>query len=201
MRIECMPTELGPLVESIATAFAPLATERGSTVVTDVRESIVANVDGGAIRQMVLNLLDNALKFGPREQTVRLIVDRVDTRARIAVEDQGPGIPVADRERIWSPYVRLRRERSLPYEGSGIGLAVVRELAILHGGSAYVEDAAAGGARFVVELPTLTASTSESSDYAVPKRDKAVVDAPGRRRAVPRARWRLTRDPDSANRP
>ena len=201
MRLERTATELGPLVESIVTAFAPLAAERGSTVATDIRESIVANVDGGAIRQMVLNLLDNALKFGPREQTVRLIVDVIDTRARIAVEDQGPGIPVADRERIWSPYVRLRRESSRPNEGSGIGLAVVRELAVLHRGSAYVEDAPGGGARFVVEVPTLAATTSESAEHAAPRRERSGPPAGGRRPGVTRSRWRLTRDTDPANRP
>ena len=201
MRLEPTPTELGPLVESIAAAFAPLAAERGSRVATDICASITANVDGGAVRQMVLNLLDNALKFGPPEQTVRVIVDCVDTRARIAVEDEGPGIPVADRERIWSPYVRLRHERSAPYEGSGIGLAVVRELAALHRGTAYVEETLGGGARFVVELPTLPSSPNESPEHRVPNRSRERSrEGSERRRTAGRARWRLTRDPDSANR-
>jgi signal transduction histidine kinase len=203
MRLECAPTELGPLVESIATAFAPLAAERGSQVTTDIRESITANVDCGAVRQMVLNLLDNALKFGPPEQTVRLIVDRVETRALIAVEDEGPGIPIADRERIWNPYVRLRHERSARHEGSGIGLAVVRELATLHRGAAYVDATPAGGARFVVELPTVPASPTESAELAVPNGARSGERARegGRSRRVPgRVRWRLTRDSDPANR-
>ena len=203
VRLERTPTDLGPLVDSIATAFAPLAAERGSQVTTEIRESITANVDRGAVRQMVLNLLDNALKFGPPGQTVRVVVDRVDARARIGVMDEGPGIPVADRERIWSPYVRLRRERSAPHEGSGIGLAVVRELAALHRGTAYVEPAPGGGARFVLELPTLQASVAESAEHAVPKRDRPRErsgEGDERRRSPGRARWRLTRDPDSANR-
>jgi signal transduction histidine kinase len=203
MRLERTPTELGPLIESIAAAFAPLAAERGSQVTTDIRESITANVDCGAVRQMVLNLLDNALKFGPPGQTVRVIVDCVDSRARIAVEDEGPGIPVADRERIWSPYVRLRRERSAVHEGSGIGLAVVRELAALHRGAAYVEAAPSGGARFVVELPPLQASPTESAEPGVPKRERSRErsrEGADPRRAPGRARWRLTRDPDSVNR-
>jgi signal transduction histidine kinase len=203
MRLERTPTDLGPLVESIATAFAPLAAERGSQVTTDIRESITANVDCGAVRQMVLNLLDNALKFGPPQQTVRVIVDRDDTRARIAIEDEGPGIPSADRERIWSPYVRLRRERSAPHEGSGIGLAVVRELVVLHRGSGYVEPASGGGARFVIELPMVQASPTESADQAVPLRDgprEPSGESARRQRVAGRVRWRLTRDPDSARR-
>jgi signal transduction histidine kinase len=201
VQLEIAPADLGPLVESIATTFVPLAEERGSHVVTEVRESVVANVDSGAVRQIVLNLLDNALKFGPPGQTVRLIVDCVDTRARLAVEDKGPGIPVVDRSRIWSPYVRLRRGKSVAHEGSGIGLAVVRELTALHRGVTYVEDAADGGARVVVELPI--GATHESADVSAPKRPRArdrSMDGVERRRWTSGARWRPRGDSNSANR-
>ena len=201
-RAELQPTatELGPLVESIAATFSPLAEERGSHVVTEIRETLTASVDQGAVRQIVLNLLDNALKFGPRGQTIRLSVEGSAGHARIAVEDAGPGIPAADRTRIWSPYVRLRRERSAAHEGSGIGLAVVRELTALHRGTTYVEEAAGGGARFVIELPTVTATDLMESPAArrdVP-RDHDPTDA---RRPTRAARWRWRRRPDSANRP
>ena len=72
---------------------------------------------------------------------------------RLSVEDQGPGIPVKDRERIWRKFVRLDRDRETHEAGAGIGLAVVAELAALHGGRAWVEDGARGGCRFVVLLP------------------------------------------------
>ena len=202
VQLEVAPTELGPLVESIATTFAPLAAERGSHVVPEIRESVVACVDSGAVRQIVLNLLDNALKFGPRGQTVRLIVDRVDARARLAVEDEGPGIPVMDRSRIWSPYVRLRREKSVADEGSGIGLAVVRELTALHRGEAYVEEAVGGGARVVIELPT-GAAIRESADLSAPKRPRSrdqSMEGIERRRWTSAARWRPKGDPNSVNR-
>jgi len=201
MDLERAPTALGPLVESIAATFGPLAAERGSRVVTDVRGTITANVDCGAVRQIVLNLLDNALKFGPAGQVVRLIVDGVDNRARIAVEDEGPGIPIADRSRVWSPYVRLRRERSAPHEGSGIGLAVVRELTALHRGAAYAEEAPGGGARFVIELP-MVVQPEQLVEVPTPPRDLArPPEMPRRRRWTSGSRWRLKRDPDSINRP
>jgi signal transduction histidine kinase len=202
LQLQCAPTELGPLVESIATTFAPLAAERGAHVVTDVRESVIANVDSGAVRQIVLNLLDNALKFGPVGQTVRLLIERVESRARLVVEDQGPGIPLPDRTRVWSPYVRLRREKSAASEGAGIGLAVVRELTALHGGEAYVEDAPGGGARVVVVLPT-GAPTREASDGAIQAPEHAREGShtgQERRRWTSAARWRPTRDSNSVNR-
>jgi signal transduction histidine kinase len=173
VQLEPVQTELDPLVTTIVATFAPLAEERGAHVETEIRDSITAVVDCGAVRQIVLNLLDNALKFGPRGQTVRLTVERAGEHARIVVEDQGPGIPIVDRSRIWSPYVRLRRERSAANEGSGIGLAVVRELTALHRGVAYVEDAASGGARFVVELPTAGGVPPESAGTPTARRDRS----------------------------
>src|SRR5688572_2901561 len=192
MQLERTPTELGPLVDGIVATFAPLAEERGARVAAEIGEPVTAAVDSGALRQIILNLLDNALKFGPRGQTVRLIVERADERARIAVEDEGPGIPIVDRERIWSPYVRLRRERSAAHEGSGIGLAVVRELAALHNGNAYVEESPSGGARFVVELPM---ASSVSRDVGAPATPREHTRDASRERQTwaGRARRRMTR--------
>ena len=67
------------------------------------------------------------------------------------MEDQGPGVPAALRERIWEPFVRFDRHPAVP--GSGIGLAVVRDLVRAHGGECGLEDGASGGVRFMVELP------------------------------------------------
>ena len=200
-QLERTLTELGPLMDSIVATFAPLARERGSRVAVEIRNPVTALVDCGAVRQIVLNLLDNGLKFGPRGQTVRLSVERADDRARIAVEDEGPGIPVADRERIWSPYVRLRRERSAADEGSGIGLAVVRELTELHRGVAYVEDSPSGGARFVVELPIASVPSADETDAAGPRRDRSRDVAREPQGWAGRARRRMTRGlGDPANR-
>ena len=152
-------TELAPLLSSIVAAFAPLADERGAHVVVEMPEDLSAFIDPAAFRQIVLNLLGNALTYGPPRQTIRVVGERVGDRVRVAVEDEGPGIPAADRERIWSPYVRLHRDRNAAHGGAGLGLAVVRELARLQRGDAFVEDAATGGSRFVVEVPAEPGST------------------------------------------
>ncbi len=150
---------LAPLVSEAAEGFAPLAAARGVTLCTELTDGVVAPVDADALRQMLLNLLDNAVKYGPSGQTVTLGLTVADGRARVSVDDEGPGIPAAERERIWDRFWRLERDRGSAVAGTGIGLSVVRELVALHGGRTWVEDAPASqrgdraGSRFVIELP------------------------------------------------
>src|SRR6266480_2959321 len=143
------PTALAPLVREVIDGFAPLAAARGARLSTAVPEDLVVPADPGAVRQMLLNLLDNAVKYGPAGQEIRVGATRDNGIARLWVDDGGPGIPSADRERVWERFWRLERDRGSSVAGSGIGLAVVRELAFLHHGRAWIDDAnpAAGGTR------------------------------------------------------
>jgi signal transduction histidine kinase len=133
--------------------FAPLAQSRGASLALTAPERLIARADAEAFRQMVLNLLDNAVKYGPRGQTIRVELMNHDGHALVAVEDEGQGVPVPDRERVFERFVRLRNGQQAEAEGTGLGLALVRELARLHGGGARVEAGQRGGARFIVELP------------------------------------------------
>jgi signal transduction histidine kinase len=177
-RLSPAPAALGPLVRETVEAFTPLATARGVVLETALAGGIVATVDADALRQMLLNLLDNAVKYGPAGQTVTVGLGTAEGegRVRIWVEDEGPGIPAADRERIWERFWRLERDRGSAVAGTGIGLSVVRELVALHGGRAWAEDAApsgggsAVGARFMIELPL-------APPGAVP--ETAPLEAPG----------------------
>ena len=153
-RLSPAAAPLAPLVREAVEAFAPLAAARGVTFRTELRDGLVAPVDAEALRQMLVNLLDNAVKYGPADQTITVGLESGDGKARIRVEDQGPGVPAADRERIWDRFWRLERDRGSAVAGTGIGLSVVRELVALHGGRAWAEEGRGGtGARFVLELP------------------------------------------------
>jgi signal transduction histidine kinase len=154
---------LVPLVREVLESFAPLAWAAGVSVHDDLDEGIVAMVDRAAFRQILLNLLDNAIQYGPRGQRVLVRLAASGGSARVIVEDEGSGVRPADRERIWHPFVRgtpTRRTGGAGPTGSGIGLAVVRDLARRHGGSAWVEDRGAdgAGARFIVDLPLADAA-------------------------------------------
>lgn len=150
------PTRLALLVQEVIDGFAPLAAARGATLAASVPEDLIVPADPGAVRQMLLNLLDNAVKYGPAGQQIRIGGARENGAARLWVDDGGPGIPRADRERVWVRFWRLERDRDSAVAGSGIGLAVVRELAALHHGRAFIDDAtptAGAGTRVVIELP------------------------------------------------
>jgi signal transduction histidine kinase len=150
VRVRTEEQPLAPLLRETVERFAPLAA--GSTrLETELDEGLVAPVHADSLRQIVINLLDNAVKYGGGEGAVSLRATLADGRARLAVDDAGSGIAPEDRTKVWEPFVRL--ERSPAVAGSGIGLAVVRELVTAHGGACWVEAAPGGGARFVVELP------------------------------------------------
>ncbi|HET7229267.1 MAG TPA: HAMP domain-containing sensor histidine kinase [Longimicrobium sp.] len=153
VRLERRPEQLAALVREAVETFAPLAAARQMTIRETLDDGVVASVDRGAVRQVLLNLLDNAVKYGPAGQTVEVGLSAEGATARIIVRDQGPGIPPRERGRIFAPFVRLKRDAESAVAGSGIGLSVVEQLAALHGGRVRVEDAAGGGARFIVELP------------------------------------------------
>jgi len=151
-RLEAEAVPVASLVRETLDAFRPLAAARGVTLRAEVPPRAAVRADSSALRQILLNLLDNAVKYGPRGQTVSVAAQVLNGKTRIAVDDQGPGIPLADRDRVWQGYYRLQREARSAVAGSGIGLAVVRSLATEMGGRTWVEDTDTGGARFVVEL-------------------------------------------------
>lgn len=163
MTVVAEPVRLDHLIEDIADTFRPLAATRDAALDLDLHP-VTAVADPGAVKQIVLNLLDNAVKYGPEGQTVTIMAHRRGDRAEITVDDEGPGIPEGERERIWIRFHRMPDGRHTAMAGAGIGLAVVRELATLQGGGARVETGRRG-ARFVVSLPlgSTAASTAESS--------------------------------------
>ncbi|MEO7084566.1 MAG: HAMP domain-containing sensor histidine kinase [Gemmatimonadaceae bacterium] len=152
-RLGVEPLDLSAVVCAIVEDWRPLAAAADVRIETQLATDVHAVADRSALRQMLLNLLDNAVKYGPASGTVIVGTSANGTGARVWVEDQGQGIPADQRELVWSSYYRLDRDARSAVAGSGIGLYVVRELARLHGGSAWVEAAAGGGARFVVEVP------------------------------------------------
>jgi signal transduction histidine kinase len=152
-RISPELTDLNAHLRETIQAFAVLCRTKDIELRPELQESVVAPVDQGALRQILLNLLDNAVKYGPLQQRVTIGLALFEDVARIWVDDEGPGIPEGERGAVFQSFFRLGRDIDSAVAGSGIGLAIVRELAMLHGGRAWADEAPGGGARLIIELP------------------------------------------------
>ncbi|MEO7998685.1 MAG: HAMP domain-containing sensor histidine kinase, partial [Gemmatimonadaceae bacterium] len=140
--------------ELVANEFQPLASPRNIVVSVTGDEHASVSLQNGALRQILLNLLDNAVKYGRDDSTVSVdLKNRTNGGVVLSVSDSGPGVPASDRSKIFRAFERGAAARERAVGGSGIGLTIVAEIAAEHGGRAWVETAASGGARFVVELP------------------------------------------------
>jgi signal transduction histidine kinase len=146
-------TDVSRRVADLIDELAPLAEAGGARLRKRIDPGLVAEVDAELLRRALANLLDNAVKFGPRGQTVTVGAARAGTDVRVWVEDQGPGIPAADRGRVGTRFFRLERDRDGAVAGTGIGLSVVRDVARLHGGALEIEDAEGSGVRMVLRIP------------------------------------------------
>ena len=166
-RVQLSEMSLAAVVADVAAGFVPLAEARGSRLQLDLRDETLVRGDREALRQVVLNLLDNATKYGSHGQSVRVAVTSSPAGVSLVVEDEGGGILPSDRERVWLPYVRLTRGGASP-GGSGLGLAVVRELTRAMGASARVGEAPGGGASFVIDFIAAPLAPSEGVALVAP---------------------------------
>jgi len=130
--------DLSAIAESVAEVYAPAAEERGQTLATAIEPGITTTGDPALLTQMLANLVENAIRHGRPGGRVSLAVGADG----IVVADDGPGIPEAEREKVFRRFHRLDASRSTP--GSGLGLALVRAVADLHGIGIVLEDAAPG---------------------------------------------------------
>lgn len=126
-----------------------------------IPRDLVVLSDPAAIEQIASNLLSNAVKFAPTGSRIGVSLDVDGDDAVLVVEDDGPGIAPAERERVFSRFYRGSSDAALRTRGAGIGLAVVAELTTTLHGSVSVGDSPSGGARFVVRLPRGTVTPEE----------------------------------------
>ena len=155
--------DLADTVREAMTSFERLIPPGKAHLEALLPDRLPAELHVESIRQVVLNLLDNAMRYGPAGQVIRVRGERSGSAVRLSVDDEGPGVATADRERIFEPFLRGEHTLGSVVVGSGIGLSVVREIVAAHEGAVWVEDAPGGGARFVVELPAV--HTVGEADY------------------------------------
>jgi signal transduction histidine kinase len=151
---ERRPIDLAEVAAATVRRAGPLAAEQGLVLAGPAGDVPALPVLGDPDRlvQLLLVLFDNAFRVSPPGGHVAVTVARAGRRARVAVSDQGPGVPADQRERIFEPFARLPRGHR-EIRGSGLGLAIARRIAAIHGGTLTVDEGPGGGARFTLELP------------------------------------------------
>lgn len=144
--------ELQELLHQVAEDLSPLASGKGSAILVDTASGTITG-SRELLRRALFNLVENAVKYGPESGQIQLHAESDGTDIVITVADQGFSIPLELRERIFEPFFRVDTDRSRELGGTGLGLALVRAIAEVHGGNVRVEENSAGGNRFVLRLP------------------------------------------------
>lgn len=144
--------ELAPLVEEIITDLTPLASQNDITMEQDCDNVVITGSDA-LIYRLVFNLIENAVKYNRRGGSVSVSVHNENSDVVVRVSDTGCGIPEEYRESIFQPFFRVDKSRSRQMGGVGLGLALVHEIAVLHGGSVRAEPGNKVGTVFIVTLP------------------------------------------------
>jgi signal transduction histidine kinase len=160
---EFEPTDLVALTRTTVKLMEPYAMEKGVTLNLETSNAehrtpnIELKVDGRAIQQALVNLIDNAVKHTAPKQAVTVGLEMKNESAapevHLFVADHGPGIPLAEQERIFEQFYRLGSELRRETQGIGIGLSIVKHIVSAHGGRVTVASAPGHGSRFTIELP------------------------------------------------
>jgi len=153
VELEHVPVDLGDVAADGASALGKPATDRGVRVEVDPQPAVVSG-DPARLRQLVIILVDNAIRHSPADGRVGVEVRAEEGGASLVVEDDGPGIRPEDLPHLFE---RFYRAHGAPGGGTGLGLAIAAWIVDRHGGDIEVANRAEGGARFVVHLPAATA--------------------------------------------
>ncbi len=138
----------------VISALRPLAEKKSLKLVQEGAADVAVRADAMRLKQILMNLLGNAIKFTPEGGRIELVARAVDSKVRVEVRDTGPGIPVQEQKRIFESFYRLRQTGQAP-EGTGLGLTITQRLVELHGGELGLESQPGQGSCFYFSLPAL----------------------------------------------
>ena len=156
--IERVPIDLDEVVAEIVDDARMVGPDRN--IVLDANDPVVVMGDAERLRQLIWNLVENAIRYTPPGGTVHLALHRRARVAEISVTDTGIGIPEEHLPHIFDRFYRVDRGRSRAVGGTGLGLSIVRQVADLHGGHVRVRSIPGEGSTFTVFLPATTATTA-----------------------------------------
>ncbi|HZZ18016.1 MAG TPA: ATP-binding protein [Opitutaceae bacterium] len=150
---EWVRLDLAELVASTAEQMLLLAEDKRIGLAPPSGKAVHVMGDRARLKQVVVNLVDNAVKYTPPGGSIQLRVEAEGPNAMFEVADTGVGIPVADIPHVFERFFRVDRDRSSNIDGAGLGLSIVKSICTAHGGQVDVESAVGSGSRFRVTLP------------------------------------------------
>jgi signal transduction histidine kinase/DNA-binding response OmpR family regulator len=159
--------KVAPAFAEVISALYPLAEKKSQALLQQVEPGLQVHADAMRFKQVLTNLVGNAIKFTPEGGRIELIARRVDDRVRIEVRDNGPGIPREQQQRIFEAFFRLTETGSAT-EGTGLGLAITARLVELHGSTLEIESQPGEGACFNFSLPLIAIATDEPAQAPMP---------------------------------
>ena len=152
VKLAAEPVDLGDLADSVASDLAVLAEEKDQTLDVERAAAVPCVADRLVLRQALINLVDNAIKYTPTGGRIEIRASAVDERSVLEVTDTGPGIPTERQEHVFDRFYRGGQHRSSE-DGAGLGLAIAKWAVEANGGELAYESARGGGSRFLVRLP------------------------------------------------
>ncbi len=168
MELHLESVELGGLVQDVRATIEPLARSKSIALNTESNREISLIADSAKVKQMLLNLVSNAIKFTPTGGRIDIRIRRLESWVEIAVSDSGIGIEKEDLGRLFTEFQQLDAGPGRQQEGTGLGLALTRRFAELHGGQVIVESEVGKGSTFTLRLPLQTAARREAARHAPP---------------------------------
>jgi two-component system phosphate regulon sensor histidine kinase PhoR len=171
-RLETAPVDAGFVLARAIESLGDRPEEKGVAIRVGSEPGLVVDANEGLLEQALVNLLDNAVKYGPSGGSIRLEASKITENgiesAMFSVADEGPGIPAKDLSRLFERFYRVDRARSRELGGTGLGLAIVRHIALAHGGDASAESREGFGSIFSITIPLRADSALDSVHAATP---------------------------------
>ena len=156
LKMTVQPEDISRLVKETVTAIHPKATTKGISFTADLPDTISpVNIDSHRIKQVLYNLLDNAIAHTPKDGKITVSSSEHDNMVDVSVSDTGEGIPPEDLPMIFERFYRVDKSRTRATGGSGLGLTIAKRLVEAHGGKIKAESQAGQGSTFTFSLPVI----------------------------------------------
>jgi heavy metal sensor kinase len=158
LKLDLQPVDMAQLTHNLCSQMQPLAQQYGVTLHHELLNSVIVDGDELQLQRMLMNLIDNGIKYSSAGGMVAVSVEKDSDHAVIRVKDSGPGFSAEEAEKIFDRFHRAPQARQQHSKGSGLGLSIARSIALAHGGKIKAERVAGSTSTFTVSLPCLVSN-------------------------------------------